>query len=174
MKTDYNLKAKSFLKKTNSKMTIEYLKTDKYFDDDKEERDIYNITLSRGLRSFSFTFGNSIANSRYKIATREFTRNELKGLLHENGTLKKYLFGNKYFTINNNDKIDYPKPPSFYDILACMEKYDVGSFEDFCNEFGYDVDSRKAEKTYIAVCNEYKNLCSLYNEEEIEQLADIN
>lgn len=43
--------------------------------------------------------------------------------------------------------------PSAADVLACLTS-DVGagemSFESFCGEFGYDVDSRRAEKTWKA------------------------
>ena len=64
--------------------------------------------------------------------------------------------------------------PTNYDILSCLQKYDVGSFDDFCSEFGYDEDSRKAEKTYNAVCKEYDNVCKIWSEEEIELLQEIN
>lgn len=57
-----------------------------------------------------------------------------------------------------NSKNGYPQPSS-YDLLACLTKYDPGTFEDFCNEFGYDTDSKKAEKIYKAVVNEYAGLC---------------
>lgn len=42
-----------------------------------------------------------------------------------------------------------------YDVLACLTKGDVGSFEDFCADYGYDEDSRTAERTYEAVCKEW-------------------
>lgn len=57
--------------------------------------------------------------------------------------------------------------PTFYDVLACLTKYDPGSFEDFCSEFGYDTDSRKAEKTYKAVCKEFAAVERLFLEEEV-------
>jgi hypothetical protein len=63
--------------------------------------------------------------------------------------------------------------PCMYDILACLQKYDVGSFEDFCSEFGYNEDSRTAERTYKAVCKEYAAVCRLFTTEQIEQLQEI-
>ena len=48
--------------------------------------------------------------------------------------------------------------PTAYDILACLTKYDPGTFEDFCSDYGYDEDSRKAESTYKAVCKEWRNV----------------
>lgn len=63
--------------------------------------------------------------------------------------------------------------PTSYDVLACLQKYEVGSFEDFCGDFGYDTDSRRAEKTYKAVLKEYEGVCRLFTLEEIEKLAEI-
>lgn len=54
--------------------------------------------------------------------------------------------------------------PSMYDILACLQKNDVGSFEDFCGEFGYNEDSRNAEKTYKAVCKEFSAVNRLFGD----------
>ena len=36
------------------------------------------------------------------------------------------------------DNTEKGKRPDEYDVLACLEKYPVGSFQDFCDEFGYD------------------------------------
>jgi hypothetical protein len=63
-----------------------------------------------------------------------------------------------------------PRP---YDVLACITKSDPGTFEDFCWEFGYDTDSRKAFKTYKAVMREWKNVEKLFTEEQLEQLREI-
>ena len=52
--------------------------------------------------------------------------------------------------------------PSAYDILACITKNDPGTFEDFCSEFGYDTDSRKAEKVYKAVVREWKGISRVF------------
>lgn len=63
--------------------------------------------------------------------------------------------------------------PTAYDILACLTKYDVGTFENFCSDFGYDTDSRKAYKIYKAVLREWKNIELLFTPEQIEQLQEI-
>lgn len=132
MDSKYNEQAQEFLKKTNTKCSINYIGYGPHFDDDKESRNIYRVTLRRANRSFSFKFGDSIANSA-------------KG-----------------------------DEPTEYDVLACLQKYDVGTFENFCGGFGYDVDSRKALKTYNAVVREFKGVCRIWNEAEREQLAEIN
>lgn len=80
---------------------------------------------------------------------------------------KSYTFD---FGQSINAGVEYPE---LYDILACLQKYDVGSFENFCSEFGYDTDSRTAEKIYKAVCKEFNAVDRLFNN-IIEELQEIN
>ncbi len=44
-------------------------------------------------------------------------------------------------------------PPTLDEVLECLASdcANLGSFEDWCSEFGYDTDSRKAERTYHAI-----------------------
>jgi hypothetical protein len=74
-------------------------------------------------------------------------------------------------SINNTEKGIEPRA---YDLLACITKNDPGSFENFCGDFGYDSDSRKAEKTYKAVMKEWKSVEAFFSTEEIEALQEIN
>jgi hypothetical protein len=133
MKTNYNKQAKELLSLFGVKFSANFVKNDYHFQDDKERRDIFNITFSRGKNKFSLRFGQSL--------------NDSTGA----GTNK----------------------PTEYDVLSCIQKYDVGSFQDFCSEFGYDIDSRKAEKTYKAVLKEYNKVSNFFTNDEIEQLQEI-
>lgn len=69
------------------------------------------------------------------------------------------------------------KEPNLYDILACLTKYDVGSFEDFCGDFGYEFytkgEENKIKKIYNAVCKEFENVDKLFND-CIEELQEIS
>ena len=56
------------------------------------------------------------------------------------------------------------KKPRLYDVLCCFEKCDPGTFEDFCGEFGYDEDSRKAEQIYKRVVKEWKAVERLFGD----------
>ena len=80
----------------------------------------------------------------------------------------KFDFGQ---SINNSDG---KTKPSAYDVLACLTTSEIGDFKNFCGDFGYDEDSRKAEKTYKAVVKELDNVQKLWNDKEIEQLQEIN
>ena len=65
MKSKYEQQAEAFLKATNTDFKCEFLFNGKYFCDDKEMRDVYRITLTRGRRSYTFHFGQSIVNSGF-------------------------------------------------------------------------------------------------------------
>lgn len=67
--------------------------------------------------------------------------------------------------------------PTMYDILACLTKYEVGSFEDFCADYGYNDPSLSAYKatkmTYKAVVKEYEAVQRLFGD-ILEELAEIS
>lgn len=150
--SNYEKQAQDFLDKTQTTFKAEYIKTGFHFDGDKEERDIYKITLQRGNRKMVFNFGQSIVNSSIFQPQTDYS----KGVNAQRILLKM------------------GKTPTPYDILACLQKYEVGSFENFCDEFGYNVDSIKAEKTYNAVVKEWQEVQKLWSDGEIALLQEIN
>ena len=168
-----SLVAESF----NLSFKAKFLRNDFYFHGDKDKRDIYKITLLRGNRKYSFEFGQSINNSGFYA---QYSRTKydipIEKLSLSDSELKRYVkyhfntdFGNVV-----GDKIIKLIAPTLYDVLACLQKYDVGTFEDFCSEFGYDTDSRNAKKTYKAVVKQYDKMCSLFSNDELEVLTGIN
>lgn len=68
---------------------------------------------------------------------------------------------------------DGDKKPTHYDVLACLTKSNPGSFENFCGDYGYSTDSRKAERTYNAVCKEWRNVDRLWHD-VLDKLQEIN
>jgi len=68
------------------------------------------------------------------------------------------------------------KDPTAYDALACISS-DVHcpeTFEEFCGDYGYDTDSRKAEKTFQRVSAFSRKLRSFFTDDEIEALSEIS
>ena len=126
--TNYTKQAENFAAKHNVKMQINSVNYGKHFADDKESRFIFNITLKRNRKQYTFNFGQSIAAGR--------------------------------------------KEPTMYDILTCLEKYESIDFEDFCSNYGYDSDSRKAYKTYLAVKKEHSAVKRLFSD-IMEELQEI-
>lgn len=84
-------------------------------------------------------------------------------------------------SINNTktrlSKRSKPKAPGAYSILACLEKYDVGSMDDFMHEFGYEIksanDLANFIATYNAVVKEYNDLCRIFTPEQMALLREI-
>jgi hypothetical protein len=163
-------------------LDVKFKVNGKHFASDKENRDIYTITLSRGKRSYTFEFGQSINNSGFyytvgvrktpldrKYLAKDYFKGKQLGLI---GTIR--MQDSSFSPQCKSDTIHYPKEPTMYDILTCLQKYDIGTFKDFCSEFGCDENSRTAEKTYKAVEKEFKAMQSLFSDEELEVLSYIN
>lgn len=146
IKSSYAIQADEFMEKTKTTMTAVYSGHGKYFLDDKDERDIYTITLSRpNKKPYTFTFGQSIINSRP-------------------GTHEKISYADRQKRC--------PKKPEAYDILSCLEKYELGTHEDFCADQGYDTDSRKGLELYLSVQKEQKAVYQLFSD-VIDELREI-
>ena len=77
------------------------------------------------------------------------------------------------FTFNFGQSIaNKGERPSNYDILAGLSVYDYDNVDDFAVDFGYEKPS-EALRAFTAVRNETMNLKKLFNNEELELLAEI-
>lgn len=172
---EYEEQANEFLKLTGTKLTVEYLKTGKHFESDADDRDIFACELSRGSRSFKFNFGNSIANSGKYIGHKNMCLNAYGKYLFNEQEYQKMRkterFSPAFKDVKRNNNY---KEPDAYSILTALTDYDPGTLENFCSDFGYDTDSKKDEKIYNAVVDEWKSVCMLFSEEELELLREIN
>lgn len=63
--------------------------------------------------------------------------------------------------------------PTMYDVLASITKYNPGSFENFCSEFGYNSDSIRGFKIYNGVVDEWYEMSRMFTPEELELLQEI-
>lgn len=180
--SQYQQDAENFLKATNTTFKAEFLKYDKYFPSDPDKRDIYKITLTRGKRSFPFNFGQSLQNS----GTHWLYGRSYRGVAHEKGKFglvigfissadSEYKEGEHIprYSCDWAKNVNYSIPTP-YDVLSCLQKHDPGTFSDFCSHYGYDEDSRAAERIYHAVVNEFTQLKTLFTDKEMEQLQEIN
>ena len=93
----------------------------------------WRLSLRRGTRGFSVSFGNSLRDSDY---------------------------GNT--------------PPTAYDLLACLTKYDPGTFSNFCGDYGTNEDSISGLRIYKAVRREWAKVSRFFTAAELEELAEIN
>lgn len=107
-----------------------------YFDDDKESRQCYIVTVKYKGKSCSYCFGDSIAN------TESGEKPDIDGIL-------EIMSSDYYYT-----KEQYP------------------DYEDFANEFGYEVDSRKGEKIYDKCIKLGEKLHKIFSDSDIEILRE--
>lgn len=183
-KSEYDLQAEKFLADTGTTLEIKFKAYAKHFHDDKEPRLCYTFKLIRGNRSYSGTFGESIAftysaltGSSFSVSGRktlweqELTDYAIKSIKPDGTFIKpKHSASGRIWATKRE-----PLPlPSAYSILACLTKSDPDTFENFCSEFGYDDDSKKAEKIYQAVKEEWLGLAAMYNDDEMSLLQEIN
>ena len=170
----YKQAAEVFLTHTETEFSVEFLKNDFHFSGDKEKRDIYKITFKRGSRKFTLKFGQSIANSGFYIKQgARVTNIPMEALAFSDQRIKSLGYKYNFLPIARLDTIHRPETPTPYDVLACLTKYEVGTFEDFCGDFGYDTDSRTAKKTYKAVKREFGKVCEMWTDAEIEAMQNI-
>ena len=59
--TEYEKQAQAFLQQTGTELSIEYVDFKPYFHGDKEKRAVFEFTLCRAGKSYTGTFGQSIA-----------------------------------------------------------------------------------------------------------------
>lgn len=92
---------------------------------------------------------------------------------------KRFIFNctltrnGKKFTLDFGQSIAAEDtPPTMYDILSCLTKYNPETFEDFCGEYGYNTDSINALNTYKAVKREFNGVNRLFND-VLEELQEI-
>ena len=170
---NYEQQAKEFLISTGVDIKTVFKKNDYHFKGDKDKRDIYSVTISKGSRAFTFDFGQSIAKSRKIRDTK---------LSHDYSMDGKGINCNKRIVDMAKFRAGFPvghiievkgSEPTAYDILACLTKYDPNTFEDFCSEFGYSIDSISAMETYKAVKKEWKNVQTIWTDKEIDLLIEI-
>jgi hypothetical protein len=87
-----------------------------------------------------------------------------------NVTLKRN--GNEYTFRFGQCINDTGIEPDAYDVLACVQKYDVGTYKNFCDDFGYDFEDGYSENIYSMVVDEFKNIYLLFND-VMDELREI-
>ena len=133
-----------------------------------ENKDDYDRKAENFLKKTKTNFSVKFLKTGKHFIDDKDDRDIYRVVLKSPIGLYKFNFGQSINCSGNNKKV-----PSSYEVLSCLTKNDVGTFSNFCSEFGYDEDSRKAERIYKAVVNEYENLKRLYSSFELELLQDI-
>ena len=169
---NYTEHAKDFLAKHQITMTAQYLGHWPHLGEWSTSQ--WQVTFTRqGSKPFTLTFSQSLQSSWDYMDTGNGT-----GWRKRQGLPPKLR--QEYWPTTSEAHKTGPytltpakRPPSAYDVLVCLTKYDPGTFKDFCADFGYSDDSIKALETYRAVQEEWQEVRRMFGD-CLEELADIN
>lgn len=171
--TDYQQKAIDFLKACNATMDIEFMCADVNQNwNDNAKRNKYRFTITTPRGKMSGDFWDSIHNTEITLMTvKQYCEKKYK-MRWEAAYYKEHVKMIKEF-----DELVKDAKPTPYDILACLQKYEVGTMNDFFHEFGYEVNDADDIfcflNTYNAVVKEYHDLCRIFTPKQMEMLREI-
>ena len=168
MCNEYDKQALDFMSKTNTTITIKFVELRPYFDDaTKDQRDVYIVVMRKMGREFRFAFGQSLARSgNYVLLPGWKASDTCPACVNAVPRRNSHRYERRAKTA-----------PTYYDILSSMDAQVHDSIDDFQTDYGYVINSvadyHRLVKTYNAVNEQANNLRLLYNDEELDQLADI-
>lgn len=64
---NYDEQANEFLKKHSASIKIDFLEKNFYFNEDKQKRNIYKVTIRRNGKQYSHKFGDSLNNTEKNV-----------------------------------------------------------------------------------------------------------
>lgn len=168
-----NQEALEFLNSCPAELSIVHIgKAVNHLWNEKEPRDMYSFVLKTQRGSMNGTFWDSLHNTRFRSMTVKQYCAKRKGI-----PLSDLTYQEQVRVIKEFDEEVKVSKPNAYAILACLEKYDVGSMDDFMHEFGYEIRSAKDManfiQTYNAVVKEYNDLCRIFTPKQMMKLREI-
>ena len=130
---------------------------------------MYSVHLENSRGSMDFTFWGSILEAELrKMSMDDYCRIYMRSCYQDLSYADKRKANRAYQKKLKKYKVD------IYDVVAALQKYEVGSFSDFCDKYGYDEDSRRAERIYLDCTDKYYKLKKMFTEEEMETLREVN
>lgn len=159
---EYQEQALNFLKECSATLDIKFSHVGKneLWKDDNALREIYIFTINTPNGSYSSCFYDSIYNYKRKQWIDKRLAN----------TTRYGITGREAQRLREERKTLIPNE---YSILSCLDGHPVGSFKDWCWEFGYDDDSITALKLYAECQEEYDGLRKIFTNEQLEKLNEI-
>jgi len=134
----------------------------------------YEIQADNFLINTGTTFKAEKIGNYYYFDGDKVKRDVYEITLKRNKKEHTFKFGQSIFNsgpqIKERGRI---KAPTAYDVLVYLQKYDIGTLDNFCSDFGYDTDSKKATEIYFKVQEEYNNVCLLFHD-VIDDLVEIS
>lgn len=120
----------------------------------------WSIAFSRNNKQLTLDYWDSYYNAEYNYRIDSSNDKDIQK--------EMIVDGPKAGTMGRRKKS--PRP---YDVLSASTLQPVGSFEEFCDEFGYSNDSRKAFEVYGLVCEEVAKILAFFSKAEIDLLRTV-
>ena len=128
----------------------------------------YNKEIIKILNKSGIETDIVYISKSYTNWDKDNLHNQYKVVLKRGNEQMQFDFWDSLYNTQNNII------PSTYDVIACLEWYDIYDFEDFCLNFGYNTDSIKAFEIYRTYQKQQKELFKLIPEEKIrEEIREI-
>lgn len=128
----------------------------------------YNKEIIKILNKSGIETDIAYITRSYTNWDKDNLHNQYKVVLKRGNEQMQFDFWDSLYNTQNNIR------PSTYDVIACLEWYDIYDFEDFCLNFGYNTDSIKAFEIYKTYQKQQKELFKLIPEEKIrEEIREI-
>ncbi|HFC30551.1 MAG TPA: hypothetical protein ENJ44_05860 [Oceanospirillales bacterium] len=143
---EYEIQARKWLKETGSSLKIEFVALDYHFSNDKEKRNIFDVTLSNKKGHYRFRFGTSINNTYRKTFNGQ--------LIH----IKK-----KPTNYSILASLGFYYPSDFDEFIM-----------EFGYIFDTEKEYIEVKAIHQACLDEKQALRKMYSQSELEQLAEIN
>lgn len=168
---EYVKQAKDFLTSCNATMEIKFMGLECPNWDSKPHA-TYDCTIKTPKGEMKVHFYDSVAHTEtLSISFDDYCCRNYKMSFRDMFPAEQSK-ARKQWKQRRNDAV-----PTEYDILACLQKYEVGSMEDFFQEFGFEIKSAKDMTnfftTYNAVVEEYRDICRCFTPEQIEAMQEI-
>ena len=171
--SEYTQKANEFLNSCPAEMTIIYAGTAPNTNwNDKKPRDMFSFVIKTQKGTMNGIFWDSLDHTELRhITIDEYCKRKYKRLSRDCTNYELVKAKTELKNIQANIKV------TPYDILSCLQKYHVGSMDDFMHEFGYEIkcvkDMTNFINTYNACVEEYNNLCRIFTAEQMKALREI-
>jgi hypothetical protein len=141
------------------------------YDPNSEEMPVkWKIKIKRGRSEMETDYSTGIGHvvGYYKLIG-------LKTSIHNTRSVAELLWTGKKTMVDPGKFISL-KTPTLDDVMHCLisdaDTIDYPNFEDWANCFGYEADSRSAEKIYRACLEIGLKLRSMLGDEKLRQLRD--
>lgn len=165
--SDYNKQATDFLESTGTELEWKLESFGSHLPADEYCRLVYEWKLTRGERSITGKFGESLAVSFERVMGKPYPHTNLCVADH-----KEYERRGLSFRRHARKTL-----PNAYDLLSCLQKYEVEPIDDWCAENGIELGLGLKISDIIAMheacTKEYEGLCRLFSDAELDQLREI-